>query len=169
MAKITPRKTTELAPKTQPVWIPPIPQQASSPWQFRLRTLIGLLLAAGPIVMAIQYTFPRVVHDHKLLGFLAVMFDMIALTALVAILISRLPVTLVAVAASGSLFFSVRSAYWFLSLIAHEQTLLGDPIRNSGRTTSPHDISLDVLIATLQIAVSVGLLIGLVVAMRREN
>jgi hypothetical protein len=162
------RKTTKRSPDSPQLWIPPIPQSTPKLWQFRLITLLAAVVAAGPIVLTFQPLFLGVAHDHKLVSLLIGLVGTIAMSALIAILVRQLPTEIIAIAAIGSLIFSIPAVIWCLSLIVHEQIKAGDPLKHTATIAPRYDITPDVFLATLEFAISAGLMIGLIAAMRRD-
>lgn len=150
-------------------WIPPIPQQVTNPLRFRLITLLCAVLASGPLALSFQSVYHCVAHDNGLLSLLIGLLGTIAVVALIAILASQLPVAFVTSIAVLSLFFSIQAVIWFIELIIHEQARQENPFAKSAGVITPYDITPDVFLSTVEIAISIGLFIGLIVAIRRNS
>ena len=161
-------KTVEISSKDNPHWIPPVLNETKQ-LQWRLRTMLCALLAAGPLILSVQTVYPYVARDHGLLSLLVGLGGAVATATLVALIAGRLATLRVASVAAVSLFFAARAVLYFVDLLIREQSRSLRALNGVNSLSTPFDNTPKVFLSVSAISISIGLLIGLVIALRRDE
>jgi membrane-associated PAP2 superfamily phosphatase len=128
--------------------------------------MLGVLVAAGPLILLIRPLLPELERDpgwvYMLLAMMAIITTFAATTAVTI----RLPPMVVLVAAIASLLIAGPAIAWVVKQLLIE--LRGQ--QTIGKTVwPPTDLLVHLLIRIELLAVSAGLIAGLVVAMVRSR
>ena len=162
------RNKTVVSSKDNPHWIPPVLNETKQ-LQWRLRSMLCALVAAGPLILSVQSVYPYIARDHGLLSLLVVLVGAIATATLVALIACRLTPLMVASAAVVSLFFAARAVLYIVDLLIREQSRSLRALNGINALSTPFDNTLKVFLSVSAISISIGLLIGLVIALRRDS